>query len=100
MITHSFQITIPFPYKLQYRFIFLVFVMYHYLQSRGATRTVRWNQGRNFSEMVRTAFSKNERIFLFVRFDPDGGAQREGKGRWSETGSVYGHKSARPVSNA
>jgi len=53
-----------------------------------------------FLRIVRTTFSKNERIFLFVRFDPDGSAQREGKGRWSETGSVYGHKLAQPVSNA
>lgn len=36
---------------------------------------------------------------IFARLVPDGGARREGKGRWFETGSVCGHKLARPVSS-
>lgn len=46
---------------------------------------------------VRIVSLRNGRIF--ARLAPDDSARREGKGRWSETGSVYGHKLTRPVSS-
>lgn len=48
---------------------------------------------------MRTASCEKRKNFFYARLVPDGSARRKGKGRWSETGSVCGHKLVRPVSS-